>query len=809
MTDRLRERSEQAPKVIPAIRGNLRWKLEGLTVEEGLARSRIAIAEQFYQTFPDFQAKFPANSEGKIDEDRREEAEEFVIGRIGSRKKFAQVFGLTPLNKNKSPWFRGSYAVAMHESFGELGLGFGDFFRQADQTGIYKDVEGNEWAAVDYFRHHFGMVANIIRSRVDSLNTLRALNTSGKLANFYSLAEVRELKTQIYDLPQVDKKSGWYIDDEGKRWATAAKIHASLPVGYNTIVEVVKSLQTQLGRDQNGAPRNLVCEDEVLAGLRRMGYFKDESQISVKAAGEDGALKQIEALPLEQGVSLFSDYLEGKISFNDLLPFILDTFHFNQQMNIYGAYLGSGYRYNVKVVDISRGLSKSIEKNPQLLAVPKQDDLGLYRWFEFYPVGSGGEVDIKFPPDSFRINNEEKRLEKRYWYGPNKQMFLEYVLGKLDIAPELLREFSVKVSGYSVINIGTVDRESVFFGDKSLAEYDGRTLTVKPYVDSEHGFTWIEIFQSEEGSSILKKRFYKGEKKFTEWRGVKEEAFLDWIDGKLPIEKVDEFVIDFGQTGVIRLVDTKQSSVKISVTNNYEERFPTGRAIVRPKQNELYEWVELYAVNPDSSVADLPSASLRVERQKKAKLNGKWTGPSKQPYVDFLEGQLSYDQLPSLILKLPPTGRLNLFSFRGKTLTMHMKDLAEFSGEEFKIIPVVGKDGSFCLEVLSPGDELLKKYSFDKEAFSLELLPEYRKYMPAGYWTPDRIEQTVLDFIKENGSFSHNLLVTKKRFDIIHAINTQYPGGINRLRESIGYVDSAGIISTLEANKALDSLFEV
>ncbi len=76
------------------------------------------------------------------------------------------------------------------------------------------------------------------------------------------------------------------------------------------------------------------------------------------------------------------------------------------------------------------------------------------------------------------------------------------------------------------------------------------------------------------------------------------------------------------------------------------------------------------------------------------------------------------------------------------------------------------------------------------------------------YWTTEQIEKEVLQVYEQTGRISWWHLQTLGRSDLLHAITDHYPGRLKALKEKFGMLDGKKSISPEEANEDLDRLLE-
>lgn len=122
------------------------WHLPGRRQKTGRP-SDIAVEilqTLFLDKYPDFEQLFSRNKNFEILEEQRSAALQYILSRCGSRLKFIETFGNSPLDQKCAPYFEGSFIIALMKSFSSWGLNFEqeDFKwarknRQAKETQNY------------------------------------------------------------------------------------------------------------------------------------------------------------------------------------------------------------------------------------------------------------------------------------------------------------------------------------------------------------------------------------------------------------------------------------------------------------------------------------------------------------------------------------------------------------------------------------------------------------------------------------------------------------------------------------------------
>lgn len=113
--------TQEIPMVLRDKRGRVVWKLPGNTPEENEQLGIRNIQARFLEQFPEFNELFPRGEDGKIMEEKREEAKFFIVEHLGLIEKFQKVMGDS---KRSISYFQRNYRVALSKSFEDWGIQF-------------------------------------------------------------------------------------------------------------------------------------------------------------------------------------------------------------------------------------------------------------------------------------------------------------------------------------------------------------------------------------------------------------------------------------------------------------------------------------------------------------------------------------------------------------------------------------------------------------------------------------------------------------------------------------------------------------
>jgi hypothetical protein len=123
------------------------------------------------------------------------------------------------------------------------------YFKRIDSTGFYTDSSGNRWGSIDAITNEIsaGLRNNQdFKSLLSGLSTLTTISGCRK-TQAYNIEEVREAMRNHPELSaflnKVDK-TGFYTDEEGKRWGSIAAIAKEISPGLITNKDFHKLLES-------------------------------------------------------------------------------------------------------------------------------------------------------------------------------------------------------------------------------------------------------------------------------------------------------------------------------------------------------------------------------------------------------------------------------------------------------------------------------------------------------------------------------------------------------------------------------------
>src|SRR3989344_8636584 len=377
-----------------------------------------------------------------------------------------------------------------------------------------------------------------------------------------------------------------------------------------------------------------------------------------------------------EGFKVLGDYLSGK-PFDHLRPFIVNSLtDSTKRPNSY--YLGTIGNKEVYTT-LNPQMAEALQVGKSVVVVPKQDENDYYQWLDFYPVQEG-TVDTDQVLGSYRLDPKNRRIITRGWYGYERQLFIDFLTGDRDLHTAQLKPFTAPTTRFQTVIFGYQEERPISTKISGLEPEAGQKITFIPKFDEQRGYKWIEGYMDKNGQAVMvcSRRIHAGEASFSEsaWKGPEVQAMVDWISGKLPLELVGSLKFDIsGEPPRIPLEETTRSRIVFSLQNN--PSFEGAREVLLvPKQNELYQWVEV--LRDDAAVGGGYKLAnyYRVYPYERNKLQGTWMGPDEQPYFDYLDGKIDFTHLAEMTVQTQAHAIVSLFTFKGKHLSLQLNDLA-------------------------------------------------------------------------------------------------------------------------------------
>ncbi|MEK7517379.1 MAG: hypothetical protein AAB583_02425 [Patescibacteria group bacterium] len=166
------------PSVLRDTRGRVLWKLHGNTPEENEQLGIQNVQGLFLESHPDFLEHFPLGEDGKIVEDKREEAKMYILDKIQNIKDFLTVIGSSPLRKNSVPYFKGSHISVNQKSFRPWGINI----EERDSLKRHRSIEHIRQEAAEFLEKEGEISATLLR-KTGKVSLLGAITTKypGKL----------------------------------------------------------------------------------------------------------------------------------------------------------------------------------------------------------------------------------------------------------------------------------------------------------------------------------------------------------------------------------------------------------------------------------------------------------------------------------------------------------------------------------------------------------------------------------------------------------------------------------------------------
>jgi hypothetical protein len=254
-------------------RGRVRWRLPGNTDEENLALGIQNIQGLFLKRFPEFIERYPRGEDGTIIEVKREEARDYILEQVTPTRNFSYTFGSSPGNIVRTPYFGGSYRQVLELSFVPWGIDF-EFDKKI------RKPEDDEWQmTVQEFATKYGLGSDTINSLIEDsqINNVVRFNSNGLECNYYREKDLLSICNDIRVLPQIDRVTEGYVDEEGNIWRTRMYFSRQ---GYSKYIaeRLGRNIRSIKGRTNVGNRVTLYHEGDLLQALNHISSLPQVDQ---------------------------------------------------------------------------------------------------------------------------------------------------------------------------------------------------------------------------------------------------------------------------------------------------------------------------------------------------------------------------------------------------------------------------------------------------------------------------------------------------------------------------------------------------
>jgi hypothetical protein len=456
---------------------------------------------------------------------------------------------------------------------------------------------------------------------------------------------------------------------------------------------------------------------------------------------------------------------------------------------------------DIPAITLDSSVAEALETTGAVVFVPKEDERFGYRWIDIYQMDEEGLIDHSNTIGSLRINTEHGRIESQGWYGPEQQVFMDFISGRLQLDdPNEIPPFIVRNPKGNTIYFGRDgDRYiTTSFGGKTTA----KNFTIIPRYDHTLGYFWIEGYeQGDSAEPLFTRRVLAGESfediKIIDWKGPQIQSLIDWAYGKIETAILQEVEILFDPAIKHSNLYFEQPHLKINLSGNRElKREQPVYAI--PREKGPYKWIDIQQDKESGKRKTVSSALLETALDGKPTLRAGWQGYEKQALADYIDGRIDFSLLEPIVVTLNGVRQAHLMRYKDKALVVALRSTIFKEGDGVTFTPTVDGDGNLILEVTKSDnpDQVLAKCSYNPEnnsfnTTSLEAaLSQSRK--PLHYWTPEKIREMALQIAELHGDLASNITNSS---ELNAAITSRYEGGWVALRRDIGLAqaDATGI----------------
>lgn len=513
-------------------------------------------------------------------------------------------------------------------------------------------------------------------------------------------------------------------------------------------------------------------------GQKRLNSSKSE-EIVIEGLDHGGNKQTIKAISQQDGVKMIYELLNGTRDFSQLRLIVL--------VDVRETKRGSGSVYisrRYQALELNNEAYEAYRHDGTLLLIPRSNTKFGYEWFDVYPINNGF-VDANNRIDSLRVTRNPVKIGSLGWYGPERQAFLDYITGQLDLTdPNELEPFIAKRIKGGDIYLGRIQEQDItiaFHRNLEISE-----IIIVPHYNAREKYLWIEGFAMsnlQKGPLLFKRKVVKEGAsptiKIETFSGPDIEILLDWIYNKISIKELKPFEIKLDPGLRRKQLFLQKPNLIIQLPS---QRFNSSLPIrIVPSENSRYRWIRLQQGIEDDKPTVITHVLIRMVNEHPTFQCG-WHGPERQALIDFIDGIADKDELQEFQASTSEQGQIYLCKYKDRVLRIIVRSNAFQAKEILQLKPCVDSSGNLVIYIFKVGQtKPSAKSTFDKVVsnFVTETIEETGR-QPDGYWSHERIEQAVYSFYREYGTTS--LTVIQKYRPSLGALISKYPGGISAIR---------------------------
>ena len=441
----------------------------------------------------------------------------------------------------------------------------------------------------------------------------------------------------------------------------------------------------------------------------------------------------IETVGQKEGLNTLFSFINNEAPFTELRPFVLE-----EDYKPGGYYLG---RVGGRQLYLS--LSTALEDIGQIYVNPGADiNRGFhpYYWLDYYNNLNSVKDSLTNPLFSARLKPEENinKIDSKYWHNVDEQVLYDYIFRVNEILFSDLTPFSIFSKG----NRGSLGSYRIA-GQRqlTLSIYensqidDANQLRIMPHQDQQQLYQWIDILKA--GTDIDETnwplvssyRLLQQERRITavEWFGPEIQSLVDYLssDPKIKFSNLRPFQITITRFGYMNIAKSRTRNVNAALNFGSESGISIGdKLLVTPQQDdqEIYQWVDLYRLDPESNTPTGPS--LVAARLQEGKINQRdWLGVERQLLHDYTKGLIKFQDVKPYELTISKSkDMVSLWREGEKKIYLVLSKAFKLeTGDQLSFLPdqEIEEEAFFLLK---KGEVILARYKYlsDQNRFVME-----------------------------------------------------------------------------------------
>ena len=241
---------QNVPAVLRTKGGRVRWTLPGNTEEQNAQLCIQNVQGIFSERFPEFNELFPRAEDGKIAEEKREEARMFILDKLDSTRKIQRAISTSVLHK-KLPPIMHSLEGILNGAFEPWGIEPKTLPQVDTITGRFVDENGAVWASAYNLAKKLGISIAKLHDYLKGTQNIVGRGKSGEKVLLFDEVAISLKAQDLTQLPKTDEQRGDF-ETEQVKWVTRGYFSILFGLNEKTVGRLLRNATSIQGRNERG-----------------------------------------------------------------------------------------------------------------------------------------------------------------------------------------------------------------------------------------------------------------------------------------------------------------------------------------------------------------------------------------------------------------------------------------------------------------------------------------------------------------------------------------------------------------------------